>query len=182
MAYSGEVSAAARPLPDLAGPEPRNPGPDAADWVGVCAPPLPIDQVGRWVPAPDCGAVVQFLGTVRDHSEGRPGVVALDYEAYVEECDRRLELLVAEARRRWPSLGRVAALHAVGELAVGEAAVVVSVASPHRLAAFEAARYLIDTLKATLPIWKRERWSQGEDWSTSATPVAEVPRSEGGEP
>lgn len=147
---------------------------DPDSWTAILAPPLPLAEVAAWVPTPASGAVVQFLGTVRDHSEGRTGVTELAYEAFVEECEVRLARLVSEARRRWPSLERVAALHTEGTLGVGEAAVVVSVSAPHRDAAFEAGRYLIDTLKATLPIWKRERWAGGDDWSEATTPVTEI--------
>lgn len=115
-----------------------------------------------------------FVGTVRDHAEGRPGVVELDYEAYAEVAERRLAEIVGAARRGWAGLGRVVALHRVGPLAVTEAAVVVAVSAPHRAEAFEAARHLIDTVKATVPIWKRETWQGGAGWGTAAQDVAEV--------
>ena len=130
-----------------------------------------------WAERPHCGAVVLFTGTVRDHAEGRPGVSALEYEAYEEEVVPRLGAIAGEARRRWRVLGRVAVLHRVGTLDVGDTAVLVAVSAPHRAEAFDAARFCIDTVKATAPIWKREAWSGGEDWSACAHPVAEVPRS-----
>ena len=71
----------------------------------------------------------------------------------------------------WPALGRIALLHRTGPLAVTDAAVVVVVSAPHRAEAFDAARFCIDTLKATVPIWKKETWAGGEDWGTDATPV-----------
>jgi len=117
---------------------------------------------------------VLFTGTVRDHAEGRPGVTALEYEAYEEEVCPRLSAIVAEARRQWSTLGRVALLHRVGALAVGETSVLIVVSAPHRAEAFEAARYCIDTLKATVPIWKRETWEGGSDWGLCCTPVDEV--------
>ena len=149
----------------------------ADDWVGVTADPLPLHAVAAFVERPDCGASVVFTGVVRDHSEGRTGVRSLEYEAYDEEVTPRLAAIVAEARTRWPSVGRAAVLHRTGLLAVGEPSVVVAVSAPHRGEAFDAAEFCIDTLKATVPIWKRETWDGGEDWSTCAHPVEEVPRA-----
>jgi molybdopterin synthase catalytic subunit len=147
------------------------------DWVGVTADPLPAHAVTGFVERPDCGGSVIFTGTVRDHAEGRPHVRSLEYEAYEEEVTPRLRAIAAEARSRWPSVGRLVLLHRTGLLEVGEASVVVGASAPHREEAFAAARFCIDTLKATAPIWKRETWEGGEDWSTCAHPVVEVPRS-----
>ncbi len=140
------------------------------DWLDLSGEPLPVEEAGRFVARPDCGAVVVFTGLVRDHAEGRRGVTCLEYEAYVQAALPRMGELVAEARRRW-DLGRVACLHRVGRLSVGEPAVVVAVSSGHRDAAFEAARWCIDTLKASVPIWKRETWEGGKDWGTGAQPL-----------
>ena len=146
------------------------------DWVGITADTLPIDAATAFVARPDCGATVVFTGLVRDHSEGRPAVESLEYEAYDEEVTPRLAAIAGEARTRWPTVGRLALLHRTGLLAVGEASVVVAASAPHRDEAFEAARFCIDTLKATVPIWKRETWVGGEDWSACAHPVEEVGR------
>ena len=127
-----------------------------------------------WAERPYCGAVVLFTGTVRDHAEGRPGVTALEYEAYEEEVAPRLADIAGEARRRWPALGRVAVLHRVGVLDVGETSVLIAVSAPHRAEAFDAARFCIDTLKTTVPIWKRETWEGGSDWALCSHPVDEV--------
>lgn len=149
--------------------------PDTGDtWLGLSPDPLPSTEVAAWVVLPTCGAVVQFSGTARDHSADRPGVDLLQYEAYENQVAPRLQAIAAEMRRRWDDLGRVAMLHRVGPVAVGEPAVVVAVSSPHRDAAFEAARYAIDTLKTTVPIWKRERWEGGESWGLEAQHIAEV--------
>jgi molybdopterin synthase catalytic subunit len=145
------------------------------DWVGVNADPLPLHAAAAFVERPDCGAVVVFTGSVRDHSEGRTGVRSLDYEAYEEQVTPRLAAIAAEARARWPEVGRLVLLHRTGLLAVGEASVVVAASAPHREEAFEAARFCIDTLKATAPIWKRETWDGGEDWAACAHPVGEIP-------
>ena len=145
------------------------------DWVGITADPLSVGAVARFVERPDCGATVVFTGLVRDHSEGRTGVRSLEYEAYDEEVTPRLAAIVAAARARWPSVGRAAVLHRTGLMGVGEPSVVVAVSAPHRDAAFDAARFCIDTLKATVPIWKREAWDGGEDWSACAHSIGEVP-------
>ncbi len=143
-------------------------------WVALSHDPLPVEVAANWAVLPRCGAVVLFSGTARDHAEGRPGVSRLEYEAYTEQVVPRLEAIVAEARTRWPDLGRMALLHRVGELSIGESAVVVVASAPHRVEAFEAARFGIDTLKATVPIWKREHWSGGQDWGLQAQHLVEV--------
>jgi molybdopterin synthase catalytic subunit len=149
--------------------------PPAGDdtWIALTEDVLPIGAAYEWAVRPECGAVVLFSGTVRDHAEGREGVTKLAYEAYAEQVEPRLTAIAAEARARWP-LGRVALLHRIGELALGESSVVVLASSAHRGEAFEAARFCIDTLKATVPIWKRETWEGGEDWGLCAHDVVEV--------
>jgi molybdopterin synthase catalytic subunit len=115
-----------------------------------------------------------FSGTVRDHADGRPGVSSLEYEAYEAHVVPRLAAIAAEARSRWPMLGRLVMLHRTGALAVEESSVVVVASAPHRGEAFDAARYCIDTLKETVPIWKRETWEGGVDWGTCAHEVDAV--------
>jgi molybdopterin synthase catalytic subunit len=134
------------------------------NWLELFDTELPIEQATRWAITPSCGAVVTFLGTVRDHSEGRAGVLHLDYEAYREHVEGRFAAVAEEARRRWPTLGKLAILHRVGRLYVTETSVVVVASAPNRPEAFEAARYAIDTVKQTAPIWKKETWSEGVDW------------------
>jgi molybdopterin synthase catalytic subunit len=116
-------------------------------------------EVGR----SDAGAVVVFLGTVRDHSPGKKGVTHLEYEAYREQVESKIGEIVAEAGRRWP-VRAVIVEHRVGRVEVGESSVGVAVSSAHRAEAFEAARYLIDELKQRAPIWKKEHWPGGADW------------------
>lgn len=144
------------------------------DWVGLTADELPVGPVADWAVLPSCGAVVTFTGTARDHSEGRPDVSALAYEAYEEQIAPRFGAIVREARARWPALGRVAILHRTGPVAIGEASVVVATSAPHREDAFEAARWCIDTLKRTAPIWKRETWAGGESWGLDARDLTDV--------
>ena len=139
--------------------------PTGGDWTGVTGGELPVDDAVRWAILPSCGGVVTFCGTVRDHSDGRPGVTSLEYEAYVEQVVPRLDAVAAAARARWPELGRLALLHRIGTLAVGDVSVVVVTSAPHRGEAFDAAEFCIDTIKETVPIWKRETWAGGTDWS-----------------
>lgn len=150
------------------------------DWVGCQRQPLPLVDAQSWAGQPSCGAVVCFVGTVRDHAEGRAGVHHVTYEAYEEHVVGRLQAVVAAARARWPDLGRVVVLHRTGCLAVGEASVLVVVSAPHRAEAFAAASFCIDTVKATAPIWKREAWADGEDWGLGATALDQgAPEAEG---
>lgn len=149
------------------------------DWVGLTPDELPVADAAAWPVVPGCGGVVTFTGTVRDHADGRLGVSTLEYEAYEEQAVARMRDVAAEARRRFPTIGRTVLLHRTGRLAVTDAAVVVSASAPHRDEAFAAARFLIDTLKAAVPIWKRETWAGGEDWSTCSHPVEDVPTAVG---
>ncbi len=145
-----------------------------ADWIGIHPGPLPVAQVLDWVVRPGCGALVVFCGTVRDHSEGREGVVSLEYEAYLEQVEPRLAGVAAATRSRWPMVGRLALLHRVGHLVVGDVSVVVAASTPHRAEAFEAARFSIDTIKQTVPIWKREVWADGSDWAECSHDLIDV--------
>ena len=161
----------ARPTMTGVGPTPPESG---DDWVGLSAEPLPLEGAHAWAERSSCGAVVVFTGTVRDHAEGRAGVTSLEYEAYEEEARTRLAAIAAEVRRREPAIGRLVLLHRLGTLGIGETSVVVVVSAPHRAEAFESARFAIDTLKATVPIWKRETWAAGDDWSLASHPIDEV--------
>jgi molybdopterin synthase catalytic subunit len=139
--------------------------PDGDTWVGLADEALPVGDAAQWAVRPDCGALVLFSGTARDHAAGRPGVTRLEYEAYEEQVAPRLTSIAEEARARWPAIGRIALLHRVGVVPIGESSVVVAVSAPHRPEAFAGARFAIEALKATVPIWKRETWSDGDDWS-----------------
>jgi molybdopterin synthase catalytic subunit len=149
--------------------------PPAGDtWIGLSGAPLPVAEAAAWAVRPDCGGLVLFSGTARDHAEGRPEVQRLEYEAYEEQVVPRLAGVAAEARVRWPVVGRIALLHRVGILEIGESAVVVAVSAPHRDEAFQAARFCIDTLKRSVPIWKRESWSDGESWGLEAQHIGDA--------
>lgn len=112
---------------------------------------------------PGCGAVVTFLGTVRDLTDGEI-TTALDYEAYPGMAEKKLAEIEAEACRRWP-VGAMMMVHRLGHLEVGEVSVAVAVSCPHRAEAFEACRYAIERLKEIVPIWKKENRAGGaSDW------------------
>ena len=148
--------------------------PRSGDWISVTPEPLPVEAATTWATTPGSGAVVVFLGVVRDNSDGRDGVRGLSYEAYEEEAVAKLAAVAVEARRQWPVIDRIALLHRTGDLALSQVSVAVVVSSPHRPDAFEAARFCIDTLKETVPIWKREHWEGGSDWATRSHPVRGV--------
>ena len=144
---------------------------DGDDWFGVSDTELPIGVAYDWAIRPSCGAVVLFSGTIRDHADGRSGVEHLTYEAYEERVVPRFAEIGVELRRRWPDTGRVALLHRLGRLEIGESSVIAVVSAPHRAEAFDAARYAIDALKESAPIWKHEVWADGADWGTGAHDV-----------
>jgi len=165
--------APADPSADIGGDPCSAPPEQGDDWLGLCAHALPGDVVADWLVRPDCGASVLFSGTARDHSQGRTGVDLLCYEAYETYAVPRMAEVVAEARRRWPAVARVAVLHRTGEVPLRESAVLVGASSPHRDEAFEAARFCIDAVKASVPIWKRERWETGDDWGLDGAALVE---------
>ncbi len=125
--------------------------------------PIDYHALTEQVRRPECGAVVTFLGTVRDLT-GDKVTVALDYEAYPGMAEKKLAEIEAETRGRWP-VGDIALVHRLGRLDVGEVSVAVAVSCPHRAQAFEACRHAIDRLKELVPIWKKENWADGStEW------------------
>ncbi len=148
----------------------------------------PIDAAAvlQAVRSPDAGAVVLFLGTVREMTDGRR-TVALDYECYPEMAEKSMAKLEAQARKKWPLVGCVL-VHRTGRLELGEASVAVAVSTPHRRDAFEAGGWLIDTLKQVVPIWKKENWADGQtQWvhpgcDAPAAPPSEAEPQTGTEP
>lgn len=141
--------------------------------MGLTDQSLPIAAAYEWCVLPRCGAVVLFSGTVRDHSvdeqQRRDGVQHLTYEAYEEQAVKSFAAIEHELRLRWPDAGRVALVHRTGQVNVGDSSVLAVVSAPHRPEAFEAARFAIDALKASAPIWKHEVWADGSDWGTGGT-------------
>ncbi|MCB0965674.1 MAG: molybdenum cofactor biosynthesis protein MoaE [Ilumatobacter sp.] len=154
--------------------------PDSGDeWLGLTDAALPIGAIYDWCVRPDCGAVVLFSGTVRDHAADADGVERqdvqyLEYEAYDEMVVPKLAEIAAETRARWSEVGRIAMIHRVGRLELGESSVVCAVSAPHRPQAFVAARFAIDALKVSVPVWKREVWPEGSDWGTNAADLVDV--------
>lgn len=108
------------------------------------------------------GAVATFAGVVRDHSLGRR-TSYLMYDAYREMAEKKMAEIGREIKGRW-DVDRVGMLHRVGRLEIGETSVLIAISAPHRKAALEACHYAIDRLKETVPIWKKEVWTDGEEW------------------
>lgn len=125
----------------------------------------PIDYTAltEQIRSSSAGAVVLFLGTVREMTGGRQ-TVALDYEAYPEMARAKMAELEETARRQWPVIN-LGIIHRLGHLELGDISVAIAVSCPHRQAAFEAGKYLIDEFKLIVPIWKKENWSDGStEW------------------
>lgn len=150
------------------------PEPDEQVWVGLTDAPLSLDRAAEWVRMSSSGAVVLFGGTVRDHAEGRPQVVELEYEAYTEAVEPRLRRIAEKALAGGGGLDRLVIWHRTGILQVGEYSVLVAVSAAHRADAFEAARLCIDAVKTSVPIWKREKWSGGDDWGLDAHDIEDI--------
>ena len=133
----------------------------SVDLISLTPDPLDAARCVAFVTDPHAGGVAVFLGTTRaERRNDGVDLVALDYDAYGEMATRQLHDLAARARGRWPVL-KLALLHRTGRVALGEPSVVIAVSTPHRAEAFEACRWLIDTLKAEAAIWKKEVWSDG---------------------
>jgi len=124
--------------------------------------PLDRDTLVASVSHPSVGGIVVFEGVVRDNARGKQ-VRYLEYDVYQEMAELQIRGIIAEASQRW-GVEHVAVAHRFGRMEVGEASVIIAVASPHRAEAFEACRYIIDSLKTTVPIWKKEVSVTGEEW------------------
>ncbi len=124
--------------------------------------PLNRDALVTATSHPSVGGIVVFEGVVRDNARNKQ-IRYLEYDVYEEMAQQQITTIIAEAQQRW-GVERVAVAHRFGRLEIGEASVIIVVASPHRAEAFEACRYIIDTLKATVPIWKKEVAITGEEW------------------
>jgi molybdopterin synthase catalytic subunit len=132
--------------------------------VRVTSDPIDAGSLVEEVADPRSGATALFLGTVRDHSAGKTGVTHLDYEVYESQVEASIGTLVDQAAARWP-LNAVVVEHRSGRVDLGGVSVAVAVSSAHRGDAFAAAQHLIDELKAEAPIWKKEFWPGGAEWS-----------------
>ena len=129
--------------------------------------PIRLDELTAFVADPGAGAMATFVGTTRDTNEGRQ-VVRLEYECYPGMAEKEMEKIGQEVLERWP-VKKVAMLHRLGRVDIGEASVAIAVSSGHRHAAFEACHYAINQLKETVPIWKKELYEGGEVWIGSQT-------------
>jgi len=131
------------------------------DWIEILNVALPVAEAVRFVQDAQAGGIDVFLGTTRSekNADGKD-LVALDYEAYAEMALKQMTDLARQARAKWPIV-KLAFLHRTGRVALAEPSVLIAVASPHRAEAFEACRWLIDTLKSDVAIWKKEVWSDG---------------------
>jgi molybdopterin synthase catalytic subunit len=130
--------------------------------------PLSLDDIAARVSRPSCGAIATFAGVVRGETvtgDGVRGTDFLNYEAYAEMAEAQLARIGAEIAQQWPKVEAVSILHRTGRLEIGEPSVLIAVATPHRDdGCFEACRYAIERLKAVVPIWKQENWSDGSVW------------------
>jgi molybdopterin synthase catalytic subunit len=135
--------------------------------INISLQPLNIQTCIDWIMAPDCGGIDVFIGTVRNATKGKR-VLRLEFEAYEKMALSEMQKLADQALQQWP-VQRIAIHHRTGVLQVGEIPVIIAVATAHRDAAFDACRFLIDNLKKTVPIWKKEVFEDGEVW-VSATP------------
>lgn len=133
-------------------------------------------SLGAEAAAPECGAVVTFIGTVRDHNDGRR-VSGIEYAAYTAMAERELAAIAREAASRFGTPA-VIIEHRVGRLAVGEASIVIVVGHAHRAAAYDASRYVIEQVKRRVPIWKREEYADGTREWVDPTRAAEAVGSE----
>jgi molybdopterin synthase catalytic subunit len=136
--------------------------PAAEPLIQLTREPLDRDRLVAAVSHPSAGGIVVFEGVVRDNARGKQ-VRYLEYDVYEEMAREQIHKIIAEARQHW-GVERIAVAHRFGRLEIGEASVIIVVASPHRAEAFDACRYIIDTLKATVPIWKKEVATNGEEW------------------
>jgi len=131
--------------------------------ISLTQSPIDPSAILAQVASNDAGAVVLFLGTTREFTKGRQ-TASLDYECYPQMAEAKLAELEAQAREKWP-LVHVSIVHRLGHLELGEASIAIAVSSPHRQAAFEAGKWLIDTIKEDVPIWKQENWADGtSEW------------------
>ena len=133
------------------------------DTYRVVTAPLSPDAIAATVEEPGAGGIVIFSGVVRHETGGRP-VKFLEYEAHAPMAEAKMREIGEGIRGRWPGVKRVAMLHRVGRLEIGESSVLIDVAAAHRHEAFEACKHAIDALKRTVPVWKKEHFEDGEVW------------------
>lgn len=133
-----------------------------SDLIHISASPLDTQEVVDLVSSDACGAIDVFIGTVRNQTKGK-AVVKLEFEAYEPMAIKEMQKIADRAASQWP-VDKMAIYHRTGTLGHGEIAVIIAVSTPHRKASFEACQFAIDTLKETVPIWKKEFFEDGEVW------------------
>jgi molybdopterin synthase catalytic subunit len=134
--------------------------------IGIVNSAIDVEAVRKSVLTPSAGGVDIFIGTTRNHSDGKK-VLSLEYEAYEPMATAVLHDIERAVRARWP-IENIAIVHRIGKVEIGEASVVIAVSAVHRREAFEACRWAIDTLKKDAPIWKKEQFEGGSDWVVPA--------------
>jgi molybdopterin synthase catalytic subunit len=138
-------------------------GGSGGDVYRVVDQPLSPDAIAAEVDDPGAGGVVIFSGVVRNETGGRP-VKFLEYEAHAPMAEAKMREIGEAVHAQWAEVKRVAILHRIGRLEIGESSVLIAVSAAHRQQAFEACKYAIDTLKRTVPVWKKEHFEDGEVW------------------
>src|SRR5207249_3417235 len=140
--------------------------------IRIIRSPIQIERLVSQLQQPEDGAVVVFDGIVRNHTRGRR-TLYLEYEGYEPMALKKMREIEVSVRRKWP-VNRIGIVHRLGRLEIGQASVVIVVTSAHRKVAFEACQYAIDTLKKTVPIWKKEFFTDGEVWVEGEVPPVDV--------
>ncbi|KFW86747.1 Molybdopterin synthase catalytic subunit, partial [Phalacrocorax carbo] len=133
------------------------------DFIKLKSGKLSVDEVSELVISPYCGAVSLFIGTTRNNFE-RKKVIHLEYEAYTSMAEAEIKKICRDIRQKWPSVKHIAVQHRLGVVPITEASVIIAVSSPHRAESLEAVKYCIDTLKASVPIWKKEIYEDEYSW------------------
>ena len=133
--------------------------------ISIVSDSINVDAVLQSVAVPEAGAIGVFIGTTRDHSDGKR-VMRLEYDAYVPMAEKMMAQIEKEIRSRW-EIHKISMIHMIGKLEIGVPSVVIAVSSSHRKEAFEASRYAIERLKSIVPIWKKEFFEDGEIWVES---------------
>jgi molybdopterin synthase catalytic subunit len=130
--------------------------------IKLCVSTLNVQECVDWVMSPETGGIDVFVGTVRNATNGK-SVLRLEFEAYEKMAANEMQKIAQQALQKWP-IQKILIHHRTGVLQIGEIPVIIAVAAAHRGAAFDACRYIIDTLKQTVPIWKKEIFEDGEVW------------------
>jgi len=138
-------------------------GGSEGDLIEVTSEPLSEERLMGSIGDPGAGGLVLFSGVVREET-GRRRVKHLEYEAHAPMAAAKMREIASAVRERWPGVRGVALMHRIGRLEIGESSVMIAVSSPHRAEAFDACRFAIDTLKETVPVWKKEFFEDGEVW------------------